>query len=175
MSRFTSHLPWNEGLNRFLREIDEYRGIYLSSGYEYPGRYSRWDIVSVRPPLELIGFQRDVEFRPLNERGVAINRMLAGFLKDHPHWDDFRENNGTLRGRLKPMPKLFSEEERSRQPSVFSMLRALTHEFRNENDDKLAFAGAFGYDLLFQFEPIPLQLAGARRKDLQLFLCDDIV
>ena len=175
VSRFTSHLPWHEGLNRYLREIDEYRGIYLSSGYEYPGRYSRWDIVSVRPPLELIGFQRDVEFRPLNERGVAINRMLAGFLKDHPHWDDFREDNGTLRGRLKPMPKLFSEEERSRQPSVFSILRALTHEFRSENDDKLAFAGAFGYDLLFQFEPIPLRLERRMRKDLQLFLCDDII
>jgi anthranilate synthase len=173
--RFTSHLPWNVGLKGFLRELDEYRGIYLSSGYEYPGRYSRWDIVSVRPPLELVSFQRDVEFHPLNERGVAINRMLAGFLKDHPHWDDFREDHGTLRGHLKPMPKLFSEEERSRQPSVFSVLRALTHEFRNENDDKLALAGGFGYDLLFQFEPIPLRLERRMRKDLQLFLCDDIV
>jgi anthranilate synthase len=175
VSRTTSKLPYRKGLGRFLRELDEYRGIYLSSGYEYPGRYSRWDIVSVRPPLELIGFQRQVTFRPLNERGVAINRMLAGVLNDHPHWDDFREENGTLLGRLKPMPKLFSEEERSRQPSVFSILRALTREFRSEHDDKLAFAGAFGYDLLFQFEPLPLRLPRERRTDLQLFLCDDII
>ena len=56
-----------------------------------PGRYSRWDIVSVRPPLELIGFQREVTFRPLNERGVAVNRMLATVLGDHPHWDEFRQ------------------------------------------------------------------------------------
>jgi anthranilate synthase len=116
-----------------------------------------------------------VTFRPLNERGAAINRMLATVLRDHPHWDDFREENGTLHGTLKPMPKLFPEEERSKQPSVFSILRALTREFRNENDDKLAFAGAFGYDLLFQFEPIPLRLPRDRRKDLQLFLCDDII
>ena len=151
------------------------RGIYLSSGYEYPGRYSRWDIVSVRPPLELIGFQREVTFRPLNDRGAAINRMLATVLRDHPHWDDFAEENGALHGTLKPMPKLFPEEERSKQPSVFSVLRALTREFRNENDDKLAFAGAFGYDLLFQFEPIPLRLPRQGGKDLQLFLCDDII
>ena len=175
VSRVTSRLPYRQGLARYLRELDRYRGLYLSSGYEFPGRYSRWDIVSVRPPLELTSFQRDVTFRPLNERGIAINRMLAVVLRDHPHWDDFREENGTLHGRLKPMPKLFSEEERSKQPSVFSILRALTHEFRNENDDKLALAGAFGFDLLFQFEPIPLRLERHTRKDLQLFLCDDII
>ena len=175
VSRATSRLPYRQGLSRFLRELDKHRGIYLSSGYEYPGRYSRWDIVSVRPPLELISFQRDVTFRPLNERGIIINKLLANALRDHPHWDDFREENGVVNGRLKPMPKFFSEEERSKQPSVFSVLRALTHEFRNDNDDKLAFAGAFGFDLIYQFEPIPLRLERRMRKDLQLFLCDEIV
>jgi len=175
VTRTASTLPYRKGFGHFLRELDEYRGIYLSSGYEYPGRYSRWDIVSVRPPLELVSFQRDVRFHPLNERGAAINRMLAGVLRDHPHWDDFREENGTLYGRLKPMPKIFPEEERSKQPSVFSILRALTREFHSGLDDKLALAGAFGYDLIFQFEPIPLRLPRDTRKDLQLFLCDDIV
>ena len=175
VARTVSTLPYAEGCGSFLRELDEYRGVYLSSGYEYPGRYSRWDIVSVRPPLELVSFQNDVTFRPLNERGVAINKMLAEVLRDHPHWDDFREENGFLHGRLKPMPALFPEEERSKQPSVFSILRALTQEFKTEVDDKLAFTGAFGYDLLFQFEPIPLRLPRDSRKDLQLFLCDDII
>lgn len=175
VSRTTSGLPFQKGLERFLRDLDKVRGIYLSSGYEYPGRYSRWDIVAVRPPVELVGFQREVTFRPLNDRGAAINRMFYAVLRDHPHWEDFREENGTLHGTLKPMPKLFPEEERSKQPSVFSILRALTQEFRNEKDDKLAFAGAFGYDLLFQFEPIPLRLPRTSLKSLQLFLCDDIV
>jgi anthranilate synthase len=174
VTRAAVKLPYRKGFGRFLSQLDQYRGIYLSSGYEYPGRYSRWDMVSVRPPLEIVSFQRDVTFRPLNERGAALNRMLAPVLRDHPHWDDFREENGFLHGRLKPMPKFFAEEQRSKQPSVFSVLRALTREFRNENDDKLAFAGAFGYDLLFQFEPIPLRLPRESGKDLRLFLCDDI-
>jgi anthranilate synthase len=167
-------LPFSKGLDRFLRQLDQYRGIYLSSGYEFPGRYSRWDIVSVKPPLELLGFQRDVTFRPLNDRGIAINRMLAPLLASHPHWDEFQDDNGTLRGRLKPMPAFFPEEERSKQPSIFSILRALTQEFRTEKDDKLALAGGFGYDLLFQFEPIQLRHERTLCKDLQLFLCDDI-
>jgi anthranilate synthase len=175
VSRVTSKLPYRKGFGRFLRELDTCRGIYLSSGYEYPGRYSRWDIVSVKPPLELVSFQREVTFRPLNERGAVINRMLAVVLRNHEHWEDFREENGTLHGILKPMPKLFPEEERSRQPSVFSILRALTRELRSEHDDKLAFAGAFGYDLLFQFEPIPLRLPREGKRDLQLFLCDDMI
>src|SRR5580698_10144252 len=98
VSRTVGKLGWRQGLTRFLRQLDTQRGIYLSSGYEYPGRYSRWDIVATRPPLELISFQRDVTFRPLNDRGVAINRMLAAVLRDLPDWAGFREDSGTLHG-----------------------------------------------------------------------------
>ena len=106
-------------------------GFYLSSGYEYPGRYSRWDIASVCPPLEVIGFGRDLRFRALNERGAAINRMLEPVLASHPHWDDFRLDGSDMVGRLKPLPALFPEEERSKQPSFFSVLRALIQEFQD--------------------------------------------
>ena len=80
-----------------------------------------------------------------------------------------------LRGHLKPLPELFAEEERSKQPSFFSILRALVEEFRNEKDSRLALVGAFGYDLLFQFDPIRLKLERGSQKDLHLFLCDDII
>ena len=79
-----------------------------------------------------------------------------------------------MAGRLKPLPKLFPEEERSKQPSAFSILRALIEEFRGEEDSKLGLVGAFGYDLLFQFEPIEKKLPRSGHKDLHLFLCDDI-
>ena len=38
----------------------------------------------------------------------------------------------------------------------------------------MALVGAFGYDLLFQFEPIEKKLPRDGHKDLHLFLCDDI-
>jgi anthranilate synthase len=152
-----------------------FRGIYLSSGYEFPGRYSRWDLGSTRPPLEILAFDRRIEFRPLNTRGEILNQMLFRVLVDHPHWDSFGlETAGVLAGRLKPLPKLFPEEERSKQPSVFSILRALIQEFHNEQDTRLGLVGAFGYDLLFQFDPIEKRLPRSGQKDLHLFLCDDI-
>src|ERR1017187_5474494 len=162
------------GLHHLLRDLDRHRGIYLSSGYEFPGRYSRWDIVSTCPPLEIVAYDRRVEIRPLNARGVQIARMFHGLLAGHPHWDDFGFEGDILAGRLKPLPALFPEEERSKQPSAFSILRALIAEFSGEEDSRLGLVGAFGYDLLFQFEPIEKKLPRAGHKDLHLFLCDDI-
>src|SRR5215217_366854 len=127
VARSVSKVPFQRGLDKLLQVLDTRRGIYLSSGYEYPGRYSRWDIASVCPPLEIVAFGRDVSFRPLNERGAVLNRILAPVLQTHPHWDDLRFVDDRLQGRLRPLPALFSEEERSKQPSVFSILRALVH------------------------------------------------
>src|ERR1700682_1740201 len=175
VTRSMSKVNYRKGLRHSLRDLDTCRGIYLSSGYEFPGRYSRWDFASTRPPLEILAFDRRVEFRPLNVRGEIVNQMLARVLQDHPHWDSFGlENGGVLAGILKPLPKLFPEEERSKQPSAFSILRALIHEFRNEQDSRLALAGAFGYDLLFQFDPIAKRLPRSGQKELHLYLCDDI-
>jgi anthranilate synthase len=174
VTRIASKVPFKHGLTALLRDLDRYRGIYLSSGYEYPGRYSRWDIGSISPPLEVVSFGRHLEFRPLNKRGEVISRIFYRLLKDHSHWEYLEHENGSLRGRLQPLPELFPEEERSKQPSVFSIMRALVQEFRTERDSRLSFVGAFGFDLLFQFDPIELKLPRGRRKDLHLFLCDDI-
>ncbi len=174
VTRTDSKIAYKRGLKHLLRKLDTQRGIYLSSGYEYPERYSRWDIAAICPPLEIVSLGRDVWFRALNERGRILNRVLAPLFEKHPHWDDFQAEPGVLHGRLKPLPKLFPEEERSKQPSVFSILRTLLDDFHLAGDSRLSLAGAFGYDLLFQFDPIQLKLPRQDTKDLHLFLCDDI-
>ncbi len=174
VTRTTSKSNFRKGLIHLLRDLDRHRGIYLSSGYEYPGRYSRWDIASTCPPLEIVAFDRQVEIRPLNERGRRIIRILYPVLAAHPDWEECSLREGALEGRLKPLPALFPEEERSKQPSAFSILRTLTQEFRGEEDSRLGLVGAFGYDLLFQFEPIRKKLPRSGHKDLHLFLCDDL-
>jgi anthranilate synthase len=174
VTRAASRLPFKRGLEHLLRQLDRNRGIYLSSGYEYPERYSRWDVASLCPPLEISGMGRQIAFQPLNDRGAALAHMFFAVLKDHPHWENLELSGGALLGRLKPLPAIFPEEERSKQPSFFSILRALVDEFRNGKDGRLALVGAFGYDLLFQFDPIELKLPRVDQKDLRLFLCDDI-
>jgi anthranilate synthase len=172
--RTISKADYRKGLQHLLRDLDRHRGAYLSSGYEYPGRYSRWDVASACPPLEIVSYDRQVEIRPLNRRGEALAQILHPVLAAHPHWEEFGFAGNALHGRLKPLPRLFPEEERSKQPSVFSILRAFIEEFRGDEEGRLGFIGAFGYDLLFQFEPIEKVLPRNGHKDLHLFLCDDI-
>jgi anthranilate synthase len=174
VTRTVSKANFRKGLVHLLRDLDRHRGIYLSSGYEYPGRYSRWDIASTCPPLEIVAYDRRVEFRPLNARGATLLQIFRPVLEGHPQWEEFGEEAGILAGRLKPLAELFTEEERSKQPSAFSILRLLIEEFRGEENSRLGLVGAFGYDLLFQFEPIDKKLPRSGHKDLHLFLCDDI-
>lgn len=174
VSRILSKAPYRRGLQPLLRKLDRFRGFYLSSGYEYPGRYSRWDIAAITPPLEIVSIGRKVDFNPLNQRGEMLCRMLARALSANDCWETFETSGGGIHATLKPLPDFFAEEERSKQPSVFSVLRALVEEFRHPDDSRLSLVGAFGYDLLFQFDPIQLKLPRGDRKDLHLFFCDDI-
>ena len=87
VTRTASRSPFARGLAKLLRGLDTRRGAYLSSGYEFPGRYSRWDIATICPPIELVAFGRRVEIRPLNERGAYSARILFSVLEPHPHWE----------------------------------------------------------------------------------------
>ena len=114
-------------------------------------------------------------FRESKQRGEKLTKMLLPVLGAEPYWESLSQGaDGTLTGILKPPPELFAEEERSKQPSAFSVLRTLTRELGSPKDGRLGLVGAFGYDLLFQFDPIRLKLPREGQTDLHLFLCDDI-
>ena len=174
VTRTTTRVPYSRGLTVLLRKLDRQRGIYLSSGYEFPGRYSRWDVAAIDPPVEIVAQGRDVTVHPLSERGRALNQILEPVLARHPHWESLRNEGGTLLGHLRPLPELFPEEERSKQPSAFSVVRALIDEFKHPLAARLSLVGAFGYDLLLQFDPIAQKLPRHDVKDLHLYVCDDI-
>jgi anthranilate synthase len=174
VTRLSSKVPYERGLGHVLKQLDTRRGVYFSSGYEYPERYSRWDVASVAPPLEIVGRDRALEFTALNKRGTVLLDLLEPLLQNHPHSEALFRTPGSLAIQLKPLAERFPEEERSKQPSPFSILRTLVEEFRHPEDTRLMLAGAFGYDLLLQFDPIQLRLPREGQKGLHLFLCDNI-
>src|SRR6185437_7244711 len=68
----------------------------------------------------------------------------------------------------------FTEEQRSRRPTVFSVLREVSAAFGCA-DPHLGLYGAFGYDLAFQFEPVRLAIDRSDdQRDLVLHLPDEI-
>lgn len=86
VTRSVSNLPYSRGLDHILAQLDTQRGFYLSSGYEFPGRYSRWDVASVAPLLEIVSAGRLVSIKPLNKRGEAMTQILRPLVESHPHW-----------------------------------------------------------------------------------------
>jgi anthranilate synthase len=156
--------------------LDERRGALFASSYEYPGRYTRWDMGFVDPLLVVVARDREVRIEAGNERGRVLLPAIARTLAVLPALADFEAGEGALRAQLRAPEGRFPEEERSKQPSVFSVLRALVDLFGAPDDPHLGLYGAFGYDLAFQFEALRLRLARpARQRDVVLFLPDDLV
>jgi anthranilate synthase len=162
-----------EGL---IDTLDSRRGVLLSSNYDYPGRYTRWDLGLCDPLLELSSRDRSLELKALNERGELLLGPIRRCLAELPEVETLQDTAHGLRATIRVPQRRFSEEERSRQPSVFSAIRALVQLFHSTEDDQLGLYGAFGYDLTFQFEAIQLKHSRpADQRDLVLYLPEELV
>jgi anthranilate synthase len=192
--------PFDPGLLTGLAgQVDERRGGVLSSGMEYPGRYSRWHIAYVDPCLEITAAGRRIVATALNARGQVLLPVIGAALHRAagtaaagsavagtaaadsaaagPGAAD-RLGRGVPSGQVEvviPEPGAgFTEEQRSRRPTVFSALREIIAAFAAA-DPHLGLYGAFGYDLSFQFEEIRLRLPRpGDQRDLVLHLPDEI-
>lgn len=160
-------------IDAIVDELDLYRGVLLSSSYEYPGRYTRWDLCFSRPPLAVTARGQFFDIQALNERGRVLLPFFHAALFDRPGLRLEQHGDDRLAGEIVRGPGGFAEEERSRQPSVFTVLRAVQDSFASPEDEHLGLYGAFGYDLVFQFEDIALHQARAEdQRDLVLYLPD---
>ncbi|NKZ08772.1 anthranilate synthase component I [Actinomadura latina] len=160
-------------LNALVAAVGERRGGVLSSGMEYPGRYSRWHMAYVDPCLEIVARGRAVAVRALNDRGRVVLPAVAAVLRGTG--DVRADEAGRFEVFVPPGEEFFAEEERSRQPTVFTVLRAVTGLFGCD-DPHLGLYGAFGYDLSLQFEPLRTRLERpGDQRDLVLHLADEMV
>ena len=162
--------------NALACALDERRGVLFSSSFEFPGRYTRWDMGFVDPPLAFTARGRRFTIEALNPRGRILLPAAAGALTELPATRVDHRGDDRIDGEIAETAERFPEEQRSRQPSVFSVLRALIDLFRSAEDQHLGLYGAFGYDLVFQFEPMSLRLPRpADQRDLVLYLPDEIL
>lgn len=160
----------------YVDKLDESRGAVFSSNYEYPGRYARWDIAFVNPPVALAARGRSVVIEALNARGRVLLPAFRAAIEGGDDLVSFEAGAERISLTVKAPTPGFAEEERSRQPSVFSVIRRIVAFFRSEADQNLGLWGAFGYDLAFQFEPIDFKLARPDdQRDLVLYFPDEIL
>jgi len=172
--RRTHRLDYAAGLGFLAEALDARRGAYFSSGVEDPDRYSRWEFGFADPPLEIVGRGRALTLAALNRRGEVLLGLLAPALAGDDVAIARREQRRIELAVAAPAGR-FAEEERSRQPSSFTVLRRIARAFAGVDDRFLGLYGAFGYDLIFQFEDLPQrQTRPAEAVDLRLYLPDRI-
>jgi anthranilate synthase len=174
--RTIEDIPVANAIEPVVQALDTHRGVLLASSYEYPGRYTRWDMGFVDPPLVLVTRGRSFSIEALNARGRVLLPPIAAALHGSEAIEPETTADTVIQGAVREPAGRFAEEERSRQPSVFSLLRTLLDLFRHPDEPRLGLYGAFGYDLAFQFEPIRLRLSRpADQRDLILYLPDELI
>lgn len=175
VNRNVIQLPMAGALNGVVKQLDEYRGALFSSSYEYPGRYTRWEFGFVKPPICFSAKGRAFTIAALNERGRVMLPMFVAALQGQPAIAAMTADDTGIRGTISETTEAFAEEERSKQPSVFSIIRAIKDFFYCADEAHLGLYGAFGYDLVFQFEDIPLnQERAADQQDVVLYFPDEL-
>ena len=169
--------PYSPADSALAERLDDRRGVLFSSSFEFPGRYTRWDMGFVDPPLVLTARGRDFAIEALNERGAvllpAIGEHLAGLDAVRIAAKRRRPDRRATSARA---ASAFRRNSAAGSPRCFRCCASLGELFASPEDEHLGLYGAFGYDLVFQFEPMTLKLARPDdQRDLVLYLPDEIL
>ncbi|MBZ9765116.1 anthranilate synthase [Mesorhizobium sp. CA8] len=168
--------PYEGAIDAYVDGLNSRRGAVFSSNYEYPGRYTRWDTAIIDPPLVISARGRTMRIEALNKRGEVLLPVIGKALGELSEVTIVETSKTLIRLDVAKPGRVFTEEERSRVPSVFTVLRAITALFKTAEDANLGLYGAFGYDLAFQFDPVEYRLERREsQRDLVLFLPDEIL
>ncbi|MGV9449838.1 anthranilate synthase component I [Streptomyces sp. NPDC003635] len=145
--------------------LDERRGMLLFRGEDRIIGYTD-------PPVEITATGPEIRVTALNQRGrVLLPALLALFSRATGHAE---ADGDTLRVRGGVPDGTFAEEDRTRQVGVFAAIRALVEGFASD-DPLLGLYGAFGYDLIFQVDPVTLtQHRAPGDRDMVLHLPDTV-
>lgn len=175
ISRFQKEIDLNYPSEYLLPELNTYKGGFFSSTFEYTGRYSRWDVAFINPPLEIRTKKSNFEIQSLNDRGD----ILIQYLKDCLPTETIKiaeYNSNCISGRIhKSNFNITNESYRTKQPSIFDLLRKLKSLFFTD-DSFLGLYGSFGYDLIFEFEDLEYQKERClEKKDIHLYLPDELM
>src|SRR6201988_689204 len=117
IQREISDQPYPPAENPLAGALASRRVVLFSSSFEFPGRYTRWDMGFVDPPLGFSARGRAFVVAALNARGEVLLPAIVDAL---PHLDGLalvQTSATSLDGTICEATSRFPEEQRSRQPS----------------------------------------------------------
>ena len=168
-------LDYQAGIDFLIERLNSQRGALFASSFEYPGRYTCWDVGFYNPPLVITCKENFVSIEALNKRGEILLAFIWPILEKETHLKCQSNSSTNCHITIQSSTCFFSEEERSRQPSVFTVIRLIIDLFKAEQDPYIGLYGAFGFDLVYQFEQLTRYKSREdTQRDMVLYLPDEI-
>lgn len=163
-------------ISEILKLLEEHRGAVFSCNYEYPGRYQKREVGFVHPAIELRCYQKEMIVQVLTQKSYFLYKKIKETIETMAGVRVIESRKTYFRLEISSKETVFSENERSKQPSIFNILRGIYHLLFYPNDSYLGLYGAFGYDLIFQFEKeIPQFLKRFQhQEDLVLYIPQEL-
>src|SRR6202140_1403427 len=106
--------PYSPADTALAEALDNKRGVLFSSSFEFPGRYTRWDMGFVDPPLVFTVRGRRFSIDALNERGRVLLDPVAESLAGLAATRVERVGRDRMSGEIEQSEQRFPEESRSR-------------------------------------------------------------
>jgi len=176
ISKSSHPIAIENAISPIISGLDSNLGVLLASGYDYPGRYTRWDIGFINPPIQIETKQNLFVITALNDRGKVLLPYLHQLIQNHPDLQIDKNTPDFFTGTVKVDTQFRTEEDRSKKPSIFSLFRAIIAGFYRPEDPYLGLYGAWGYDIAFQFEPVELKIPRPETmRDCTLFIPDELI
>jgi anthranilate synthase len=132
--------------------------------------YGRYSLAVIDPPVIIEGKDESFRIRALNRHGQDI---LAQTLSaaDIPCCQQVQRSQQTLSGTVPCERRPVAEDERLHLNNISQVIRNLLHAFHCD-DRFLGLYGAFAYDFVRLFEPLPDCLPAIPTQDFRLFMPD---
>lgn len=168
-------LDYQQGIESLIERLDSQRGALFASSFEYPGRYTCWDIGFYNPPLAIVCQSNTILLDALNHRGEVLLSFVYPFLAKNEHITVRSHQATQCLIQVNHSNQVFSEEERSHQPSIFTVIRTLLTLFKSDQEPYLGLYGALGFDLIYQFEELSqIKQRESSQREMVLYLPDEI-
>src|SRR5215510_3484255 len=132
--------------------------------------YGRYSLAVIDPPIIVEGKDETFRIRALNRRGQDM-LMQTLSATDLPCCQHIQRSARELAGVVPCERRPVAEDERLHLNNISQVIRNLLHAFRCD-DRFLGLWGAFAYDFVCLFEPLPNRLPATPTQDFRLFMPD---
>lgn len=161
-------IPYQQPLDRFARIPETVAGFLLESADIAPV-YGRQSLMSMDPPVEVIGRDETFTIRALNHHGQILLQQFPDELFEFA--SNLQRTQTEISGTVQRQMNLLSESERQQQTNVASVIRVLL-DFCATRDPYVGLYGAFSYDFVRLFEDLPDLHPHSDTPDFHLYIPD---